>query len=676
VQLSAVSAAPGRDAFVATAFYLALTLALTWPLAAGLRHDIPGDFGDPLFTAWALAWDATHLGRGWWNANIFAPHPLSLAYSEHFLAQALQILPVYAATRNPILCYNLLFLSTFVLSGLGMFLLGRELTGSRAAGAVAGLAYAFAPYRIASIPHLQVLSSAWMPFVLFGLRRHFATGRARPLAGAAAAWIAQNLSCGYYLLFFSPIVIGYIFWELTTRGRWTDRRALLCAVAACGIVFVGTAPFLLPYLELRRLGVSPRSLIETRRFSADVYAYFTADPNLRLWGPIAQAWPKAEGLLFPGLTIVVLAVLGAARSATLKDSPYKEAGSAATSNVGRPFPTSARWESGELRGLAEAPSARRRQGRQFVRIAATVVALLIITLLLGYSIRLPGLKITELSRVLIIAAGAGAMLLAVSRDARTSVARWLSSPVGFFSLMTLFAVVMSFGPDIHAKGRVVEATSLYAAFYNSVPGFDGLRVPARYGMIVTLGLAALAGTGVARIDRGRQRRASVIAGALIVLEALAIPIPINQSSTDYTQSGLAPLPASVTTAPAPEVYRFVAQLAPSAVVIELPLGEPAFDIRYMFYSTTHWRRLVNGYSGGAPPQYAVLTEAFKDIATRPDRAWQALVDSTATHAIVHESFYANDRGRRLSDWLRARGAREAATFGPDRVFELRQPSSP
>ena len=200
---AAVSAVPGRDAFVVSALYLALTLALTWPLAAGLTHDIAGDFGDPLFTSWALAWDATHLGRGWWNANIFAPHPLSLAYSEHFLPQALQVVPFYVATKNPILCYNLVFLSTFVLSGLGLFLLGRELTGSGAAGAVAGLAYAFAPYRIASIPHLQVLSSAWMPLVLFGLRRHFATGRVRPLAGAAAAWIVQNLSCGYYLLFFT-----------------------------------------------------------------------------------------------------------------------------------------------------------------------------------------------------------------------------------------------------------------------------------------------------------------------------------------------------------------------------------------------------------------------------------------------------------------------------------------
>ena len=115
-----------RDSFIVTLLYLALTIALTWPLPLGLARDIPGDFGDPLYTAWAMAWDATHLGRGWWSANIFAPQPLTLAYSEHFLPQGLQALPVYWATRNPILGYNLVFLSTFVLSGLGMFLLARS----------------------------------------------------------------------------------------------------------------------------------------------------------------------------------------------------------------------------------------------------------------------------------------------------------------------------------------------------------------------------------------------------------------------------------------------------------------------------------------------------------------------------------------------------------------------
>src|SRR3981189_3351580 len=137
---------------------------MTGPLARGLARDFPSYFGDPLFTSWVLSWDATHLGRGWWSANIFAPHPLGLAISGLFLPQALQALPIYAATRNPILCYNLLFLSTFALSGLGMFLLGRELTGSAAAGVVAGLAFSFAPYRLANIPHLQVPSAAWVAF--------------------------------------------------------------------------------------------------------------------------------------------------------------------------------------------------------------------------------------------------------------------------------------------------------------------------------------------------------------------------------------------------------------------------------------------------------------------------------------------------------------------------------
>ena len=624
--------------------YVALTVALTWPLVTGLTHDVPGDFGDPLFSSWVLAWDATHLGHGWWSANIFAPHPLSLAYSEHYLPQALQAWPIYAATKNPILAYNLLFLSTFVLSGLGMFLLGRELTGNATAGLVAGLAFAFTPYRIASIPHLQVLSSAWMPFVLFGFRRHFATGRVRPLAGATLAWIAQNLSCGYYLLFFSPVVVLYLAWELIARGLWKDPRALWPVAAAGAVVLAATVPFLLPYLELRQLGFNARSLAETRKFSADVFAYFTADPNLRLWGSVARAWPKPEGLLFPGLTIVLLAALGAARGRSTEGA----------------------------HGLA--PGDRTTHSRAPLLVALSATGTIIVTLLLGFSIRLPGIKITSLSRVLVFGALAGAAGLAVSHDRRAAVRRWWSSPAGIFLIITIFAMVMSFGPEIHARGREVASTNLYAAFYNFVPGFDGVRVPARYGMVVSLGLAALGAIGMAALDPKHQRRISVIAGVLIVLEGIAIPIPINQNDTAYKQAGLAPLPASMALGShAPEVYGFIAQLPATAVIMELPLGEPAFDVRYMFYSTRHWKPLVNGYSGGAPPQYEILTESLNDLDARPERAWQAIVDSTATHVIVHEASYLNDRGRTLSAWLRARGAREIAAFAVDHVFLVPNP---
>src|SRR5262252_8531720 len=164
---------PVQQAACAAAAYLVIAIILTWPLARGLARDVAWDLGDSVLNMWILSWDCEQfraiLGGHWshlrhfFDANIFYPAPLTLAYSEHLIPEALQIFPIYALTGNQILCYNLLFLSTFALSGLGMFLFARELTGNAAAAFVAGLAYAFAPYRFSNLSHLQVLSSAWMP---------------------------------------------------------------------------------------------------------------------------------------------------------------------------------------------------------------------------------------------------------------------------------------------------------------------------------------------------------------------------------------------------------------------------------------------------------------------------------------------------------------------------------
>ena len=624
-----------------------------------MTHAIAGDLGDPVFNAWILAWDATHLGRGWWNANIFYPHPLALAYSEHLLPQALSILPAYALTGNPILCYNLVFLSTFVLSALGMFLLTRELTGSRPAATVAGLAYAFAPYRFTSVPHVQVLSSAWMPFVLYGLRRYFerATterGAMLPLAGAAAAWLLQNLSCGYYLLFFSPMVLMYIGWELTVRGRWTDRRLLAQVAIACAAVALGTAPFLLPYLELRRLGFSPRSLTETIRFSADTYAYLTADPNLRVIGPLMRFWAQDEGSLFPGFTILALAILGLVGSGRSAKASRSIDGSRSVEGA-----RSVAW------------SARLQPSEPILATVLIASCAMLVALLFGYTLRLPFLKVTSVARTTWIALALAIALLVVSPRARAAAHAWLSHPIAIYSIVVFFAIVMSFGPQIHAKGRVVAERSLYAVFYNRVPGFDGVRVPARFGMIVALGLAVLAAYGVYTAKSVRAWRAAALASALIIVEALAVPLAMNTNSTSYKQVGLAPLPDALALTPeALATYEFLAKLPGESAIAELPLGEPAFDIRYMFYSTRHWKRLVNGYSGGEPDDYSLLNHALQDALIRPDRAWDALLASRATHAVVHESFYDGDRGERISGWLRARGAREVAAFGTHHIFTL------
>jgi len=640
--------------------YVVLTLALTWPLARGIARDIPGDFGDPLFTMWVLSWDLTHLGHGWWSANIFYPHPLALAYSEHFLPQAVSIAPIYFLTHNPILCYNLLFLSTFVLSAFGMYLFARELTGMPEAALVAGFAYGFMPYRVSSLPHLQVLSSAGLPFALFGLRRYFSTRSSRVLAGAMAAWFLQNLSCGYYLFFLSPIVVLYALWELTTRRLWTNARVIGEVASASALTLAATAWFIRPYVELRRLVFKPRQLGEVLYYSADVYAYLTADPNLRVWGRIAQAWPHAEGLLFPGLTIVTLTAVALVVSLqrARHASQYR-------------FTTE--WTE---------------RATAFVGWTLAVLAGLLVFLLFGYEIRTPVLKITRFSRCAWIASAVGVGFLAASARARQISQSWIASPAGCFSLIAVFAVAMSFGPAVQAKGALVTRTSLYAAFYHYVPGFDGVRVPARFAMALSSALAVLCALGIAAIDPIRRRGVAFAASVCIAIEATATPIPLNQTSMGYKQQGLSPLPPHVEIgAVVPAVYKRVADLPSSATLVELPLGEPAFDIRYMFYSTEHWRPLVNGYSGGAPDDYELLGGLLQDVGTGrgqdgggrlsispsdpEQRAWQALASSGATHAIVHQGFYAGDRGPRISSWIRAHGGHEVAAFGDDHLFQLR-----
>jgi hypothetical protein len=61
---------------------------------------------------------------------------------------------------------------------------------------------------------------------------------------------------------------------------------------------------------------------------------------------------------------------------------------------------------------------------------------------------------------------------------------------------------------------------------------------------------------------------------------------------------------------------------------------------------------------------------LKDFATSPDRAWQALVSSGATHVVLHEAGFEPGRGELLARWLMANGAREVAAFGADRVFTI------
>ena len=635
--------------------YAVITLGMTWPLAADLGSSIAWDLGDPVFNSWVMLWTGgqvlaalrgdTAALHQYWHGNIFHPSSTTIAFSEHMTPQMLQGLPILAATGNILLVYNLLFLSTFVLSGLGAYLLVREITKRPAAAFLAGLAFAFAPYRIAQYSHLQVLSAQWMPFALYGFHRYFSSGRTRPLVGGSAALLLQNLSCGYHLLFFSPVAAAYCVFEMTQRGLLRSVRtwrALLIAAAGVGLA---TWPFLLPYLSVRTRGdVGVRSYEEALLYSADVYAFGTAAAVSALWGGIVRAFPRGEGELFPGFTILAFALVALVAGAAHALRRMRVTDDA----VPR------RW------ALAATAGA----------LAISVGALLWMLLEGSLPILVEGRPWRDSTALLIGSLVFALIAFAISPAARRGARGAPGSALAFYAVAALVTALLALGPRLQSAGQML-GSGPYALLLHYIPGFDGVRVPARYFMVTALCLSVMAGLGAAWL-LARARRAGIVLVAVgcafVLAESWVWPMPMNMPLAVH---GYAPTPRrlmqSETMSP---LYRTVRDAPGKVVLIEFPFADLAYEIMATYYAGLHRRPLVNGYSGFFPEDYLRRATFLTHIPFDLDAATRAVQSSGATHALVHEAAFPRGRGHEVTDWLVSTGATITGTFGADKLLTL------
>jgi hypothetical protein len=299
--------------------FTALAVVFTWPLARHLGDSIPGDLGDPLLNASILGWDGARLKQallGVWDAPIFYPYRQTLAFSEHLLGIAVFVAPLHWATGNPLVAYNAAFLLSFVLAGVGMFTLVRELTGRDDSAWIAGLIFAFMPARLGQIGHLQVLMSGWMPLALWALHRFLTTTSTASLAAFVAFALLQSLSNNYFIYFlFVPAALvaadGLYRAPPDMRPRLLRRLAVAAALIVAPLVPIGVA-----YFDVRRFFGFRRTLQDAANFGADLAAYFHGNeavrPPLTLWRhlPFVAKPAGPEGELFVGALALALAAVG------------------------------------------------------------------------------------------------------------------------------------------------------------------------------------------------------------------------------------------------------------------------------------------------------------------------------------------------------------------------------
>ena len=182
--------------------------------------------------------------------------------------------------------------------------------------------------------------------------------------------------------------------------------------------------------------------------------------------------------------------------------------------------------------------------------------------------------------------------------------------------------------------------SYYPLLYSYVAPYRGLRVPARFSILVGLTLAVLAGYGAARMfERWPRRRMLLTAVTLGLLMVEAMPrMPLERVWPEPP-----PIYASIATEPSAVLAEFPMPTAPLAYF---------FDTRYLYFSTFHWHPIVNGNSGYFPKSYEELTERERDFPS--DAAIAYLRSRGVDYFTVHGAFLDPGKFRSIVDTLAAK----------------------
>lgn len=295
----------GSTWLAVTLLFTALTVIMLWPLA---RHagSVAPEHQDVYFNMWRLRWIAHALWTApahLFDANIFYPEKDTLAYSDAMLVQGVIAAPF--ARANPVLVHNVMMLAPIALSAIAMFALCRRLTGSRGAGLLAGIAFAFAPYRFEHIMHMELQWTIWMPLAFLALHRVFDTGRRRDGLALGAILALQMLSSIYYGLFLATLLgaCAVLLFVSDRRLAWTR---VLPPLAAAGLVIVAiSAAYAYPYGRAHEV-VGDRPVEQVNLYSAQPHDYLIAPVGNWLYGRPGRPG-HGERRLFPGAIVTLLA---------------------------------------------------------------------------------------------------------------------------------------------------------------------------------------------------------------------------------------------------------------------------------------------------------------------------------------------------------------------------------
>ena len=591
-----------------------LTALMTWPWVTRLR-DAVVDPGDPYLISWILWWDyhqTFHDPLHLFDANIFYPLRYTLAFTENGYGIALLFFPLFALGLRPLTVNSVATFLGFAFCGYGAFRLTRTLTNSNVAAWVAGVVFAFIPYRFHLLSQLQYVFTGWMPLTLESLVL-FARDRSRKRAAwLGIAFTMNALSCvTWFILTLTPLALSAVF--LIVRYRLErDRAFWVRGAAAIGASALALLPFLLPYHYVSKAHGFTWGPDVVQHNSPTPMHWLSAEYRNRFWKGFGDNVPGGNYRLFPGLVPLLLALASVLPPAAYQggNSPLGGEGTSQTIGVsirrwvtfldalavasGTVAFVSAGWSGSKmypfLAGIFDVVTSDR---------ALLVLAAALVTRL---SLAYP--------QALRRATGAANLLESI-RSSTLGEAFWLGA------IWTVTGFLMSLGTN----------SWFYRVHYDLVFLFRGMRNPSRAAMVACLGLAVLAGLGAAKIAWAATRRhARVGAAAGVALITLALLFELRAAPLRFMRGASKP----------DELTLRLKETPMRGGLVEFPTGGGELPHLYMLRAADHGKPLINAISTFVPPHVGEI-DGLSQTVPIPPLLLDLLEKVPTSYLVIHNS---------------------------------------
>jgi hypothetical protein len=295
-----------------------LTVFFTYPLIRYIKYRSIGHLDDPKLNMWIINWGCHQLLNKplkLYQANAFYPYKNSLAFADNLAGLSIIALPAYLLSKNPVLVYNTALLASFILIGIGIYLLAYRLTGNFYAAVMAAVIYNFCPGHLLRYSQIQLFATQWTIFALLYLHKFMEKPSIRNMLLLTFFFVLQAASGAYNAVYLGLLIgLGIIFFTIAKkkhREKYYFVKLALLLLLCASLSFI----LFLPYLHVREEYGLNRPLSIVEEYSPNWQTYFAVPTNF--YQKIAEVSPwfektvfkPAKTYLFIGLIPIILAGL-------------------------------------------------------------------------------------------------------------------------------------------------------------------------------------------------------------------------------------------------------------------------------------------------------------------------------------------------------------------------------